>query len=98
MSTTPDGDADRTTVALSRESQWVVHHVALDELLGEDADGPRWARSVVERIETDALAVTRTEGRRLRERLREYVADDAPERDVRSARRALETLDATLAE
>jgi hypothetical protein len=98
MSTTPDEEADRTTVALSRESQWVVHHVALDELLGEDADGPRWARSVVERIESDALAVTRIEGRRVRERLREYIADGAPERDVRSAYRALEALDAELAE
>lgn len=96
MSTTHDDEPGTTTVALSRESQWVVHDVVLDELLGDDADRPLWAVSVAKRIESEHFAVTGVEGRRLRERLREYLAGDAPERDHRPARRALETLDARL--
>jgi hypothetical protein len=96
MSTTHNDEPGTTTIALSRESQWVVHDVVLDELLGDDADRPLWAVSVAKRIEGETLAVTSVEGRRLRERLREYLAGDAPARDHEPARLALETLDARM--
>jgi hypothetical protein len=93
MSTTHDGT---TALALDRESEWVVHDVVLDELVGEDADRPLWALEVAKQVEADGLSVTPVEGRRLRERVREYLAADAPERDVEPARRVLEALDERL--
>lgn len=96
MSTTRNNEPGTTSLSLSLESEWVVHDVVLDELLGEDADRPLWAVSVAKRLEDDALSVTSVEGRRLRARLREYLSGDPPERDVEPTRRALETLDARL--
>jgi hypothetical protein len=96
MSTTHDDEPGTTAVSLSRESEWVVHHVVLDELVGEDADRPLWAVSVAKQLEGAGLSLTPVEGRRVRARLREYLAGDRPVRDVEPARRALETLDARL--
>jgi hypothetical protein len=96
MSTTHNNEPGRTTLSLSRESEWVVHDVVLDELLGEDADRPLWAVSVAQQLEGDGLSVTGVEGRRLRDHLREYLAGETPERDVEPTRRVLESLDARL--
>lgn len=97
MSTTHDRNG-AASLDLSGEAAWVVHDVALETLVGEDADRPMWALEVVEQVETDEPSVTPLEARGLRERLREYLADDPPSRDVDPARRVLAALDAKFEE
>jgi hypothetical protein len=65
-------------LALSRAEAWVVHHVALDRLLGEDAgeNQPWWALEAAQTLETDEPRFTTFEAWRLRSALREYA--DAP--------------------
>jgi hypothetical protein len=80
VSTSPAPNRPSTNhLALSRAEAWVVHHVALDRLLDEDADEaqPWWALEAARKLEADETRFTPFEAWRLRSALREYA--DAPE-------------------
>jgi len=72
-------------LALSRAEAWVVHHVALERLLDEDADEdqPWWALEATRKLEADDPRFTAFEAWRLRRALREYAnAPETPTADV----------------
>jgi hypothetical protein len=74
-------------VTLSRDEQWVVHHVLsirLDEALEADDEPPEWVLELLETIETDGTTVrlTGTQADRLHGALTTYLArEETPPRD-----------------
>lgn len=95
-------ESTQTTFAfdLSREEQWVVHHVLLDRIEMElhapestDPPSPTVYRAF-EKLEGDAARLSQSERECVRDELRRYVdADDTPERDRPVAKRVLWRLD-----
>ncbi len=85
-------------LALSREEQWVLHHVMLDrmelEARSPEADAPSIEiYRVFKKLEAGTHRFTRRERRLLREELERYVeARDTPERDRPTARKLLDRL------
>lgn len=80
----------------SRAEAWVVHHVALDRLLDEDADGDRpwWAPEVAQKLEADEARFTAFEAWRVRSALREYAdAPGTPDVDVALSEAVIDRID-----
>jgi hypothetical protein len=81
---------------LSRAEAWVVHHVALDRLLDEDADEdqPWWAPEVAQTLEADAARFTAFEAWRVRSALRDYAdAPETPDADVALSEAVIDRID-----
>ncbi|WP_265110248.1 hypothetical protein [Halosolutus halophilus] len=85
MSSTPP-ETETYDVTLSREEQWVVHHVLserVDEAIDDDESPPTWTLELVETIESDSETLTGYQARRLHDTLAEYVDRDAtPRQDL----------------
>ncbi|MFC4543837.1 hypothetical protein ACFO5R_18075 [Halosolutus amylolyticus] len=85
MSSTPQ-ETETHEVTLSREEQWVVHHVLstrVDDALDDDESPPDWTLELVETIESGAETLTGYQARRLHDALGEYVdQDETPQQDV----------------
>ena len=84
----PPPETETYEVTLSRDEQWVVHHVLasdIDEAIDDDEEPPTWALELLEAIEAgDGTEVlTGYQARRLYDAMTAYVdREDAPERDV----------------
>ncbi|QSW97950.1 hypothetical protein [Haloterrigena alkaliphila] len=84
----PPPETETYEVTLSRDEQWVAHHVladAIDEALDEDETPPTWAVELLEEIEdrneTDVL--TGYQAQQLFDAMATYVdREETPERDV----------------
>lgn len=95
MSTTTT-DTGAEALDLTRAERWVVHAVMLRELEAAaeaDRTPPWWAHAVLEQVEDDELSLTCFEAWRVTRALEAYL-DDAPDRDVESARSVIDRLDA----
>lgn len=86
------------TLALSREEQWLLHHVMVDRMeldarsSGTDTPSVDVYR-VFDKLEAGTHRFTRRECRCLRDELEQYVeARDTPERDRPTAKRILDRL------
>lgn len=85
-------------LALSREEQWLLHHVMVDrmelEARSPEADPPSVdVYRIFDKLEAGTHWFTRRECRRLRDELEGYVgARDTPERDRPTARAILDRL------
>ncbi|RQG91064.1 DUF7853 family protein [Natrarchaeobius chitinivorans] len=87
MSSTPS-EAETHEVALSREEQWVVHHVLaarVDDALDADETPPAWALAAFDAIESDENPETFThrQVRRIANELSGYLdSETTPEQDL----------------
>ncbi|PCR92459.1 DUF7853 family protein [Natrinema ejinorense] len=86
-------------VPLSRDEQWVVHHVLstrLDEALDADERPPEWVLEVIEILETDGDTerFTGLQADRIYAELATYVDhEETPDRDVDHGSAVLERLE-----
>ncbi|WP_246998839.1 hypothetical protein [Halosolutus gelatinilyticus] len=85
MSSTPP-ETETHEVTLSREEQWVVHHVLserVDAALDEDEAPPTWTLDLFETIEAGEKTLTGAQARHLYDELTAYVnRDETPSEDV----------------
>jgi len=99
MSSTPT-EAETHEVTLSRDEQWVVHHVLathIDEALDDEQSPPAWMLAVFETIETDDCVVTDDQLRQLRDTLETYLdRSETPQRDHVHGSTALAHFDGVL--
>ena len=91
---------EQTNFELSREEQWVLHHVLLDRIEleakapGETEPPPLEAFRLFEKLEAGELRFSSRERRCLCRELRRYVdAVTVPERDESVVRSLLETFE-----
>ncbi|MFA9503626.1 hypothetical protein ACERIM_12735 [Natrinema sp. H-ect1] len=96
MSSSPQTETYEVT--LSRDEQWVAHHVLsnrLDEALDGDETPPEWVLESIDAVEADGeTRLTGSQADRLYTALASYVDhEDAPERDVSHGAAVLETLE-----
>ncbi len=96
MSSSPQTETYEVT--LSRDEQWVVHHVLsnrLDEALDGDETPPEWVLESLEAVEADAeTQLTGSQADRLYTALTAYVdREDAPEGDVVHGSAVLDALE-----
>ncbi|RQH00302.1 DUF7853 family protein [Natrarchaeobius oligotrophus] len=95
----PPPETETHEVTLSREEQWVVHHVLatlVDDALDDDETPPAWILEVFETIESEDEPETFTsrQVRRLSEELCEYLEEEeTPQRDYVHGSAVLETLE-----
>ncbi|SEQ94194.1 DUF7853 family protein [Natrinema salaciae] len=86
-------------VTLSRDEQWVVHHVLssrLDEALGADETPPEWVLEGIETLETgdETERFTDPQADRIYDELAAYVdREETPDRDVDHGSTVLELLE-----
>lgn len=84
----PPPETETYEVRLSRDEQWVVHHVlanALDEAIDDDETPPAWTLELLEAIESsvDTDELTGYQARQLCEAMTAYVdGENVPERDI----------------
>lgn len=100
----PPPETETHEVTLSRDEQWVVHHVLvsrIDDAYDADESPPTWALEaleVIEAIESDEHAETFT-GRQARELatlLETYLDGDVPKRDAVHGSAIFDRLESTL--
>lgn len=98
MSSSPP-ETETYEVTLSRDEQWVVHHVLsnrLDEAIDADEQPSEWVLEAIEAVETDGDS-DRFTGRqvdRIYDRLAAYVdRKETPDRDVDHGSAVLERLE-----
>ncbi|ARS91661.1 hypothetical protein [Natrarchaeobaculum aegyptiacum] len=100
----PPPETETHEVPLSRDEQWVVHHVLVsrvDDAYDADESPPTWALEAletVEAIDSDEQSETFT-GRQTRELatlLEIYLDGDVPERDAVHGSTVYDRLEATL--
>ncbi len=91
---------NESTLGLSREEQWVLHHVMLDSIemesrAPENADPPPLAvYQVFEKLDTGTRRFTGHERRCIRDELRRYAdAENTPDRDKPIAKSILDRLE-----
>jgi len=91
---------NESTLGLSREEQWVLHHVMLDSIemesrAPESTDPPSLAvYQVFEKLDTGTRRFTEHEHRCIRDELRRYAdAEDTPDRDKPVAENILDQLE-----
>ncbi len=99
MSSQPQ-ESETCTIDLSREQQWVVHHVLTtraDEAIDDSDTPPTWLLTLVETIESDEKTLTYHQARKLHDALKRYAtADGTPDRDVEPATTVTSKLNTTL--
>ncbi|OAQ51237.1 hypothetical protein HTG_18005 [Natrinema mahii] len=96
MSSSPQTETYEVT--LSRDEQWVAHHVLsnrFDEALDADETPPEWVLESLESIEADAeTRLTGTQADRLYTALTAYVdREDTPDGDVVHGSAVLDALE-----
>ena len=82
----PSSETETHEVTLSREEQWVVHHVLatqIDDALDENDTPPEWALEAVDTLESadETETFTGRQASELVDSLASYLDGDAPERD-----------------
>lgn len=98
MSSSPP-ETETYEVTLSRDEQWVVHHVLsnrLDEALEADERPAEWVLEVVETLETDddTERLTGSQADHVYDELAAYVdREETPDRDVEHGSAVLERLE-----
>lgn len=99
LATTPSSEHQKYTLDLSREEQWVLHHVLLDRIELEaqapaDTDPPPiTVYRVFEKLEAGTHQFSRYERQGLRDELHKYAeAMNTPERDQPIVERLLDKL------
>ncbi|WP_222916299.1 hypothetical protein [Natrinema sp. SYSU A 869] len=98
MSSSPP-ETETYEVTLSRDEQWVVHHVLanrLDEALDADERPPEWVLKAVETLETDGDTdrFTASQANRIYDALAAYVDhEETPDRDIDHGMVVLERLE-----
>ncbi|QLG50916.1 hypothetical protein [Natrinema halophilum] len=98
MSSSPP-KAETYEVTLSRDEQWVVHHVLsnrVDDALDADEAPPEWVLEVLEAIETggDTDRITGSQTDHLYDAMTAYVdREETPDRDVNDGSAVLARLE-----
>ena len=98
MSSSPP-ETETYEVTLSRDEQWVAHHVVsnrLDDALEADETPPEWTLAVLETLEADGDTerLTRPQADRLYDELTTYVdGEETPKRDVSDGSTVLDRLE-----
>ncbi|WP_226004371.1 hypothetical protein [Natrinema salinisoli] len=98
MSSSPP-ETETYEVTLSRDEQWVVHHVLsnrLDEALDADETPPEWVLEGVETLETDGDTdrLTAPQADRIYDVVAAYVdQEETPDRDVAPGSSVLDRLE-----
>ncbi|MDS0473410.1 hypothetical protein [Natrinema sp. 1APR25-10V2] len=98
MSSSPP-ETETYEVTLSRDEQWVVHHVLsnrLDDALDDEETPPEWVLEVLEAIETDdeTERLTGHQADRVYDALAAYVdREETPDRDVGHGAAVLDRLE-----
>lgn len=98
MSSSPP-ETETYEVTLSRDEQWVAHHVLsnrLDDALEADETPPEWTLDVLETLEADGDTerLTGTQADRLYDALATYVdREETPDRDISDGATVLERLE-----
>ncbi|WP_121742159.1 DUF7853 family protein [Natronorubrum halophilum] len=101
MSSKPS-EAETYEVTLSRDEQWVVHHLLatdIDEAIDNGEAAPAWALELFETIEAaDETAVfTDYQAQQLSDAMTAYVTcEDAPEQDIVNGSSVVDRLEARL--
>ena len=89
---TPPQETDSIDVHLSREEQWVVHHVLTrraDDAMDENETPPAWLLELAHTIESGPDPFDRSQATKLVDALSEYIdATTTPDRDLEHARSA----------
>ncbi|PSQ42287.1 hypothetical protein BRD17_09005 [Halobacteriales archaeon SW_7_68_16] len=90
------GRRDRR-IDFTRSEEWVVHHVAVEELERARSESTRpawWATAVLEEIESGEPSLSPFEAWRLRHALAQYAGNDhTPQRDADAATTVVDRLD-----
>lgn len=96
----PQNEREQLSLDLSREEQWVVHHVLLDRIESErqspeDADPPSLAVfRAFEKLEAGTHRFSPSECRCLEDELRQYAdADGIPDCDLAATKRVLKQIE-----
>ncbi|WP_408959640.1 hypothetical protein [Natrinema sp. 74] len=98
MSPSPP-ETETYEVTLSRDEQWVVHHVLsnrLDEAFNAEETPPEWVIEVLEAVETDGATerLTGHQAGRVYDALAAYVdREETPDRDVGHGSAVLDRLE-----
>ncbi len=99
MSSTPP-ETETYEVTLSRDEQWVVHHVLstrVDDAIDDEETPPEWAIELFEAIESDSETFTDLQVRRLHDALETYLdREETPQQDVVHGSAVLDRLETLL--
>ena len=96
----PTPEPETLEVTLSREEQWVVHHVVtarIDEAIDAEETPPEWALEALETIEAGTETFTGRQATSLVDLLESYLADESvPESDLVHGAAVRDRLEETL--